>query len=146
MQDHWSRQEAVITHVITRQRWTSLASQFKPPHSPHFRAYWDLVWRDESRWDKLIQCPPAGHWDFGSLNPTSGLGTPKLPVDHWPGHGRDPMAIQVIAEQGDLARLHGAWPHFKINLGLGRDSFFNSKQILVKYPKFHTGFVIVKSL
>lgn len=56
------------------------------------------------------------------------------------------MAIQVRAEQGDLARLHAAWPHFKINLGLGRDSYFDFKQILVKYPKFHTGFVIVKSL
>lgn len=77
---------------------------------------------------------PAGCWDFGSRNPTSGLRTAQLLVDHWLGHGPDPMAIQVKAEQKDVARLQVAWPYFKINLGLDRGSHLDFKQILVKYP------------
>ena len=85
--------------------------------------------------NEISSCPPAAHWGFGSLNPTSGLGTAESPVDHWLDQGLDPIAIQVTAEHRGLARLHEAWPHFKINLELGRDPHLDFKQILVKYPK-----------
>lgn len=89
---------------------------------------------------------PAGHWGFGSLNPTSGLGTTQLPVDHWLDHGLDLTAIQVTAEHRHLARFHVAWPHFKINLELCGDSHLDFNQILAKYPKSYTGFVNVEGL
>lgn len=67
-------------------------------------------------------------------------------MDHWLDRGLDPTAIQVMAEHGDLARLRVAWPHFKITLGLHRDPHLDFKQILVKYPRFHAGFLNVEGL